>query len=160
MDTIEHQGFMFKVELVPDSDHGAPWDEEDGHGVISAWTTRDKKPGERVLNADRSSKRYYDFAATIEIAKRDGWDAKPYGGTKGEKAARAVEADFQRMRAWCNDQWCYVGIVVTLVNDEGEDMGEPSQSLWGIESDCSDYHKEVARELAEEIIAILDSKAA
>ena len=87
---------------------------ECGHGPVSEWTTRAKQLGERVLVEDRrGAKRYYDFAEAVRIAKRDGWDAPPLGeGTKGQRAARAAEADFNRLRGWCNGDWEYVGIVV------------------------------------------------
>lgn len=156
-DTFSHDGREFRINIVDDEDSGAPWDRADGHGVVSDWTTRDKRPGERVLNTDRSSKRYYDVQASIAIAKRDGWDAQPYGGTKGERAARAVDADFEYLRRWCNDQWRYVGVVVTLLDEDGEDAGE-SESLWGIESESDDYIAETAREYAGQICARLDKE--
>ena len=72
---FEHNGRTYLVEFYHDNDHGAPWDEEDGHGTVSEWTTRDKLSGELVLASDRHSKRFYDFAETCRIAKRDGWRA-------------------------------------------------------------------------------------
>lgn len=66
-------------------------------------------------------------------------------------AAGAAEQDFQRIRAWCNDQWSYVGVVVELLDDYGDATGE-TESLWGIESDANDYLEETAHELAGEIL--------
>lgn len=149
-DTFTHGGRNFRINIEQDTDHGAPWKECDCHGVVSDWTTRDKRPGERVLCADRNRKMYYDVQASIAIAKRDGWDAEPYGGTKGERAARAVNADFEYLRRWCNNEWCYVGIVITLLDDDGEDA-DKSESLWGIESEADDYISECAHEYAEQI---------
>ena len=77
MDTIEIDGRTFNVTIEPDSSHGAPWEEEDGHGPVSEWTRRDKRPGERVLCEDRGSRRYYDFAEACRIARRDGWGWLP-----------------------------------------------------------------------------------
>src|SRR5690348_8411347 len=150
--TIEVQGRQFSVAIEYDDSMGEPWKEHDGHGVVSEWTTRDKRPGERVINQDGRSYRYYDFAATIKRALEEGWDAPPYGGRKRERAARAAEADFERMRGWCNDQWHWCGVVVTLLDDEGDETKEAA-SLWGIESDAGDYLNQVARELADEILA-------
>lgn len=160
-DTFEHNGRTYLLQIEPDSDHGAPWDEEDGHGPVSEWTTRSKAPGERVLHSDRRSFRYYDFAAAIMIAKRDGWDAKPYGvGTKGERAARAVEADFKHLQAWCNDQWCYNLVIVTALDSDGEKTDE-SGCLGGVDdSDGGTYLQGCARELADEIAARLDDAMA
>lgn len=142
----------FSVKFEADSDMGAPWKNEDGHGDVSDWTTRDKLPGELVLCTDRGSKRYYDFAGACKTALRDGWDAKPYNdGTesKREQAAKAALSDFEYLRQFCNDQWSYVGVIVTLLDDDGEET-DMSESLWGVE-DRNDYHHEVAKELAAEL---------
>lgn len=152
--SAEVDGFTLTARIEPDEGHGAPWIEEDGHGPVSDWTRRAKRPGERVLCEDRGSRRYYDYAEAIAIAKRDGWDAEPIGtGTPGEKAARAVEADFKRLRSWCNDGWTYVGVVVA-VGRNGIVLDANAASLWGIESDCRDYLLEVADQLAEEALTV------
>jgi hypothetical protein len=150
-DTFEHNGNTFRFRTEYDDTHGAPWVEEDGHGPVSEWTTRAKRPGERVLCRDGRSYRYYDFQQAVALAKRDGWDAEPYRtGSRGETATRAAEADFRRLNAWCEDRWNYVGVIVNLVDDFGDDMEGTEHSLWGIESDAFDYHEVVARELALE----------
>ena len=68
--------FTFAVKVEQDNDGQAPWEKSEGHGVVSEWGTRDKRAGELVLNTDRGSKRFYDFAETMKIARRDGWDAE------------------------------------------------------------------------------------
>ncbi len=155
-ETIELAGgYSALIKVIHDEDHGAPWEECDGHGEVSEWTTRAKRPGEMVLHEDRGSKRYYDFQAAIAIAKRDGWDAPPYkNGTKGEQAHRAVLRDFEYLRAWCNDEWRYVGVCVSVTRN-GVSVG--GDSLWGIES-SDDYWQDVAREMIE--TAVTDDKAA
>jgi hypothetical protein len=162
-DTFEHAGNLFRVTFPRDEDHGTPWDEEDGHGPVTGWESRDKRPGEMILSEDHRgrAKRFYDFAEAVRIAKAEGWDAPPYKtGTAGERAHRAALADFDRLRRWCSDDWCYVGCVVTLVDDDEEDMPEFSASFWGIESDAGDYLREVAEELADEILSDLRARAA
>jgi hypothetical protein len=145
--TFTHRGLEFRVTFPYDADHGAPWEEHDGHGVVSDWTTRDKAPGERILIEDHGSRRYYDIQASLAIAIKDGRDAKPYKtGTKRQQAARAVDADYAYLRAWCHDEWHYCGVVVTRT-----DTGE-AQSLWGIEDSETAYLTEVAYELAEDLI--------
>lgn len=152
-------GIKFKVIIERDEDHGAPWEEGDGHGPVSDWTRRDKAPNERVLHEDHGSKRYYDFAKAVRIARKDGWDADPIGtGTKGETAARAAEADFKRMQSWCNDQWYYVGVIVTQFDSDGDETCN-THSLWGIESDCDDYLAEVAGELIDDCLATIEKQA-
>lgn len=150
-------GYYATVDLPYDEDHGPPWKESDCHGPVSDWTTRDKRPGEWVLCTDRRSKRYYDHAEAVRIARRDGWGVaaderikleaklgRPM--TKGELAAAAVMRDFDYLQGWCNDEWHWVGVVVTIFNAEDEEVFE--DSLWGIE-DNTDYWKEVALGMIE-----------
>jgi hypothetical protein len=134
-DTFQHEGHTFTLHLAPDECNGPPWKEEDGHGVVSEWTTRDKHPGERTLCSDRSSKRFYDWQATMKIAKQDGWGPSP---------VEAVEADFKRLRAWCNSEWYYMVI--------GVEFRDRTEWLGGVESD-SDYYMKVAHDLADELLA-------
>ena len=155
-DTFEHKGQTFRVQFEHDGTHGAPWEEEEGHGPVRksriGYSGRPAKaPNERVLWSDRHSALLYDFAEAVRIAKRDGWGAPPFKtGTKGERAVRAVEADFKRLKYWCNDEWSYVGVIVHLLDDDGASI--ESASLWGVESDAGEYIAEVAKELADEIL--------
>lgn len=156
--TFERNGRTYRAELHYDPDHGAPWEEEDGHGPVTDWTRRDKRPGEMVLIRDHGMSRFYDFAEASRIAKRDGWGLCPdeiatlaarLGRTPraGDIRHESVMCDFDRLRRWCNDEWHYCGVVVTCEDDGDDD----SASLWGIESDCEDYIREVAEDLAAEI---------
>lgn len=155
-ETLElENGMTLRVDCEYDVDHEAPWEDGEGRGEVSEWTTRDKRSGERLLHSDRGNKRYYDFASTLKIAKRDGWDAEPYhaafpGETRGQQAARAVEADFKFCRDWCEDRWHYIGVIVILQDAEGLELG--CDSLWGVES-CGDYWREIATEMANAILA-------
>lgn len=164
-DTFEHKNRTFTVRFPHDDVMGAPWKEHDGHGPVSDWTHRAKLPSERVVSQDGGSFRYYDVAEAIRTAKSDQWGlddeatvklAERLGRvpTAGDIAVEAVERDFQFLRAWCNDEWHWIGVVV-----EHAESGE-SESLWGIESCAGDYLAEVARELADEIAARLDSAMA
>ncbi|HFL6170874.1 TPA: hypothetical protein ACG4NJ_002218 [Pseudomonas aeruginosa] len=159
---IGGKDFVFAVDFEDDYDAGAPWEMADGHGPVSDWENRDhyrggKRPGELILSkSDRCNRdgryRFYDFAEACRIALRDGWDAAPYNDgteTKRQQAARAARADFEYLRAWCNDEWRYVGVVVTLLDPQGEKT-EVSESLWGVET-LGDHHHETARQLADEL---------
>lgn len=139
--TRTHKGHTITVSWHYDQDCGEPWKEHDGHGEVSEWTTRDKQPGELVLCSDGRSKRFYNFAAAVRTAKRDGWDAKPYNTgheTKGQQAAKAVMADYEYLRAWYNDEWHWSGYTVEI---EGFDY---SESLWGIDSPSQKQFEEEA----------------
>ena len=161
---FEHNGRSYTAEIHADEDHGAPWDEEDGHGPVRLATSRDdKRPGERPLfqrMRDGGGVYLYDWQEAMATAKRDGWGLCPVDvaklaaelgrqPTRGEITAEAVRRDFEHLRAWCNDDWSYVGVVVRQVDACG--CCGVSESLWGIESDAGDYLQEVARELAEEV---------
>lgn len=148
-DTFTHGGLTFQVTFPPDDSGDCPWEQSEGHGPVSDWTTRQKRPGELILSSHGNSQRFYDFAAAVKQAKAEGWNAKPYdipGETKGQRAVKSVKADYKFLRDWCLDRWEYVGVeVVRLGGDES------SASLWGIESCADDYLEEVAHELAAEI---------
>ena len=185
-----HNGVEYTATVEYDQDFGPPWEESDGHGEVSEWTTRDKMPGEMVLCQDHQSHRFYDFAGACQIARRDGWGFLPdklkteklrngywrasclnfvacsrdinqairkvyadHRATLSPKAyaAGAAMRDYEYLRRWCNDDWYYVGVIVQRA-DSCSHCGD-SASLWGIEieSDCDDYIREVATELAMEL---------
>lgn len=149
---IGGQDLTFSVTFEDDTDTGAPWELCDGLGVVTDWEYRNKRPGELILNESHGSKRFFDFAETCRIALRDGWDAHPYNEgneTKRQQAAKAARANYEYLRAWCNDEWRYVGVIVTLLDDNGEPT-EVSDSLWGVET-WGDYHEEQARLMADEL---------
>ena len=88
----------------------------------------------------------------INSAVRALYDA--HRATMGERAyaAAAARADFERLRAWCNDEWQYVGVSVT-VKRAGVTLVQPySVALWGIESDAPEYLAETANELLSEAL--------
>lgn len=158
-DTQTHDGIEYRVEYHFDHDMGAPWEEHDGHGIVSDWVTRAKKPGEvEIHSGGYGVARYYDIPATLEIARRDRWgastewrdmfvrihDREP---TVRESAAQAVNEDIQRMRDWCWDKWRWCGVVVFPLSADGDELRSKSQSLWGIESDAYAYLDEVVAEL-------------
>lgn len=168
-ETIEHAGLTFKVAHVYDEDMREPWREHDGHGIViegsrSSYTGRaEKRAGQvDISTGERFATVWlYDVPASIALAKRDGWGIDPERRaawearigrtlTRGEVAAAAVKADMERMRGWLHDSWHWCGVVVTLLDVDGNETAE-SQSLWGIESDAGDYLEEVAADLAVEI---------
>lgn len=174
---IELDGYAFTVDVQQDNDASLPWGYSDGHGPVSDWVRQRcdfgpyprKRPGQRVLCDDGYGDTYvriYDWQEANYIAKRDGWGLgsehvvelrKRLGRepTKGEIRTEAVQRDFDYLRRWCEDDRCYVGIIVTLLDTEGRKT-EHTDSLWGIESDDeSGYHDEVARDCAHNIISAI-----
>lgn len=167
-DTIELDGMIFAVYMDRDDFTSPPWEEYDCHGPVSDWTSRDKRPGELILNEDRGCKRFYDFAEACRIARREGWGYERfthrdiaflgglYKGTRRQIAALAARADFERLRAWCNDDWYFAVIQVCLLDDYGDIIAE-SGYLGGVESDC---WQSCAEQLARELILDCQKMAA
>jgi hypothetical protein len=170
-DTFEHRGYTFRVRFERDDYMGEPWKEHDGHGVVTDWTSRDKAPYERILVSDRHgrSRRYYDVQASTKLARKDGWGCSHgrhvatlenpptraahqvywHGHTsQGAATACAVNEDFENLRAWCNDEWEWTRVVVTL---DGEDYMEALSGIDGYRD--GKYCTEVAYELADEILS-------
>ena len=146
--------FVFAVDIERDDDAGAPWECCDGHGPVSDWERRDKRPGEMILHESRGMRRFYDYAEACRIALRDGWNAAPYdipGETARQRAARAALADFEYLRGWCKGEWHYVGVIVTLLGDDDGERTEISDSVWGLEASDKDRLREEARLIADDI---------
>ena len=161
--TGEREGFTFIATIHADDDSTPPWKREDGHGPVTDWQSRDKGPGELVLNSDRTSKRFYDFAEACRIARRDGWGCaggQLPGESKRTYAARAAMADYERLRHWCADDWSYVGVAVTVEKDGVRLTGPYDHAIWGVESDCGDYLTELANEYLEEALEAARAKLA
>ena len=157
-ETIEHMGVTVRIEYFHDSDSGFPWENDEGCGPVRKsnhrhgvnWSTNgDKKPGERPLNCpDRNEYQfYYDWKEAMKIAKRDGWNAAPYDAPN--RALRAVQADFDFIRGFLNDDWHYVGIVCTVLDSDGDETTD-ADSCWGFET-FKDYHLAAGKELAESL---------
>lgn len=156
--TVEHGGITYTATIECDWDTGAPWEEHDGHGPVSNWTTRAKMPGELILSTDGPHKRYYDFAEACRIARRDGWGCTPYDTieTPRQCASRAAMADYEALRAWCDDEWFWCGIVVTATVD---DCPLASDSLWGIECNYTGSDNSYLLDVANELLQTVHGEA-
>lgn len=161
-ETIEVNGRKFTIDLAPDDAMLPPWKEYDGCGIVSDWRIPDysgrihKAPGERILWRDRRDALVYDWQGTIVKAKAEGWglcddelqklaDELGREPTRGQIIEHAVQRDYDRLRAYCAGDWCYVTLTVT------DPISGDYECLGGIESDCEDYITELASELANEI---------
>lgn len=165
--TKELEGFTITARLEYDHDTPAPWIDCEGHGPVSDWRRRDyaghhaKKPGELLLaddggNAYRGSALFYDYAEACRIARAQGWNTPPYevpGETPRQRAARAARADFERLKAWCDQEWYYGGVVLS-VSRNGIMLDDSAASLWGVESDGEEHLLEVAEDLVEDALAV------
>lgn len=154
-DTFEIKGIDVQVEYFDDPDMDPPWENDDGRGKVRKTNSRhrdgdsDKRPGERPLNQpDRHAYQFhYDWKEATQRARKDGWNTEPYDAPC--RVQRAVEADFQFIRAYLRQDWEYVGIVVKILDDDGAVIAE--DSCLGFETH-KDYHKESAKEMAEALV--------
>ena len=149
-------GFRIVARVHSDDCGLVPWEEDSFHGPVSDWTTRDKRAGEMVLSENRGSRLYYDFAEACRIALRDEWGVEGMIGTRRQIAAEAARRDFEYLRAWCNDEWYYCGIVMEVYRG-GVCIDDHAASLWGIECNFpavqpNGYLMEVANELLNEAV--------
>lgn len=151
-DTIELEaGWTATVTTQQDDYQPEPWKECDGHGDVTGWLRRKKYPGELVVCSDRGAKRYYDFAGAVELARKDGWGCSHGRGTHktpGEVAACATRRDFEYCGGWCQDEWTWIVVTVTVRDSEGEVVHV--ESVGGVES--LGGWKDVAMELLSEAI--------
>lgn len=156
---FEHEGRNYRAFIESDNDCTSPWERECGHVNVSEWERRSKRPSEVIINDDRGSYRFVCIREAMETATRDGWGLsagaevcleeklrrKP---SEREVIAESVRLDIERMRAWCADQWEYIGVCVCLLGADGQAIGDKyASAVWGIESDSDDYIKELAQEL-------------
>ncbi|MFU7226440.1 hypothetical protein ACM744_06785 [Pseudomonas aeruginosa] len=74
---IGGKDLVFAVEFEDDYDAGTPWEMADGHGPVTGWERRNKRPGELVLNSDRGLK---DTGRRLTEAAHNAGDCWPYIG--------------------------------------------------------------------------------
>lgn len=138
-----------KVEYFCDTDAAPPWEREDGHGLVRTAPDRsDKRPGERILHQEGHTFWLYGWQEACKQARKDGWDAEPYKAPN--RIERAVQADFDCLQGYLQNDWHYLDVQVTL--------GEETDSLWGIDS--INYADTVAQELADNLNAQAQKEAA
>lgn len=79
---------------------------------------------------------YYDFVASLNRAV-EVW------GTKPEDAELAVEQDFAYLRGWYNDEWHWVTVRATPLDEDGALDIEFADYMGGIESLAIDKREEL-----------------
>ena len=80
--TFERWGLTFQARIEQDDQHAAPWEEHDGHGVVTNWipysecyeAPYDERGQYWILSEDRSAgMRFYNVIASFEKAKAEQW---------------------------------------------------------------------------------------
>ena len=184
-ETREIDGRKYRIDWDYDDTIGRPEAESDGHGVCADINFDPKTFGEdpedgeldleeavrhkmmRVLRTGSTwrndSWRVYDVWETMKVAKADGWrdlkwEAEHPNATEEERLMAAVDADFNYLQGWYNDDWHWCGITVMLLDEEG-DPTEDEASLWGLCSDDAEYHEEVIKDLVTQIESVVRKEA-
>lgn len=161
---INVEGHEFTVNIDFDDATGAPWEESDGHGIVregrahAGYRIEGKRPGERVLHREGSSVWFYDEQQTTKKALKEGWSttyiASPDGMTRRQLAALAVEEDFQYLRGWLKNDWYWCVVQVVAVHDVNYHA-----SLGGVESRSRAYIRQVATDLAGDLVREIEHEA-
>lgn len=143
--TDPHTGMQYRVDYYADHDSGPPQRVSDGHGVVTEQgydlsdpevreliaesATEDmamRMPLFKLLHANRGHFLYYDTVASISKAIHE-WGCKP------EEAPAAVEQDYEYLRGWYDNDWHYMTIQVTKLDENGEETDD-YQIVGGYES--------------------------
>lgn len=129
-------GWYYVVKFQYDDTHETPWDWDDCHGVVIPLRGRcSLEDWQLDWTMGDCDGWLYDRDASLAKAIKEGWNAPPYHEPGG--AMRAVKADFDYLRRWCNDDWRYVGLIVELYDEDERLIDE--HSCWGYESFSMDY---------------------
>jgi hypothetical protein len=159
-------GTRFKIELSYDDYFREPWKENDGHGEVSDWTTRDKRAGELVLWQDGRSKLFYDFAGAVKTARADGWGSRDCApdDTPGQRAHKAAMSDYNYLRDFCRQEWWYCVLHVAMLNEDGTENEDYTDTCGGFEDGHGkryrDYVMEEAQGMADSLERQLEADIA
>lgn len=112
----------------------------------------------RELTCGRRShdRLWYDVLRTLQLAEAEGWGMDPAwhaehpDATPAEIRMAAVEKDFAYLSGWYNDDWYYVGVVVTLLDADG--CEQEDVSCWRFESTDTEGQNEYVRDAVEELL--------
>ena len=145
---------MIKTTFEHDYDADAPWDQSDCHGPVRRvlhHLGHQKRPGERPLNKPGHNDYLYlyDWKEACRLARVDGWNTDPCDAPN--RIQRAVQADFDFLAGWVNDEWSYAIVTVT-----DKDTGE-SDSLGGVET-LKDHHETLGADMAIELRDRIDNE--
>lgn len=79
---------------------------------------------------------FFDVFATQQKFMRD-------SGVSAEEAMRYTEQSFDFFNGWYNEEWYFIGIRVTPLDEEGNPEPDYAESIWGVEyrhnNDLTEY---------------------
>lgn len=151
-------GYSVRATLKYDDHSDAPWENQECFAVPiesprDQWDMVDGELSGHLRIEARRDVWFYPFSDALAKARQE---QRKYGCKQGRaeieaRALAAVRAEYEFFRRYFREDWCYVGVVVELLDGDGETVGE--DSLWGIESDSTEYILETANDMARTLIA-------
>ncbi len=144
--TVPNTNLTYRVYCWFDDHMGRPEEEHDAHGPVvwCEYNPHDAEELEDLGCTDEQIMRYalyrplftshrrstpcafYDYLGALHRAVKD-W------GCTEENAPAAVDADYEYLAGWYANDWHWMGITVTKVDEHGDTTGE-SYSCGGYES--------------------------
>lgn len=150
---IEINGLKFRTSAEFDPDHGVPWEESDGWGVIDRTPSADHIGDGWFYHQPESLARAIDEEWGVPEPVRQRLHRQlQREPTRSEILHEAVRIDRAAAAAYIAGEWHYVTVTVELLNLDGDGTGLTA-ALGGVESNAPDYIASVAVELAEELAA-------
>ena len=146
-ETYTHKnGKSYHVCWYHDYDMGAPQTEGDGYGVTERmdWNPTNEEQLEQHLcdyepeleeetrlrmmrRLCRSSGLYYDVLSSLHLARTE-WGVAP------ERCMEVVEKDFEFLKGWYDNDWCWVTVSVAPLDEDGKPMDDYREYCGGYES--------------------------
>lgn len=109
---------------------------------------------------------YYDFLGALQKAVEEGWRSiKAPSGASAEEAARlAVEDDYAYLLGWYKQDWHWIYLRVTALDDDGSPLTELSVVCGGYESfvlddECKDMYDWAVEQMIYELEHMRSSRA-
>lgn len=159
---VERGGLWFRVELQYDEDSGPPWEQGEEGTMRSIRGKEEVGGGEYLIAGGRS----YDMWAWTPPEDMDltqlAYELRDYHGyslaAAYDWARERIEKQRSYLEDWINDQWCYVGLIVTAYEteeDAEEDCNEiENESCWGYDYGIDDtYLNEEANSRIDSMVA-------
>lgn len=154
--TEPKSGLKYRARFYADYDMRSPHEEHDGHGVIEHLSRsvegileddelsddlRMRLPLFRELYYVRGCYTYYDVIASINKLVTV-WGCSP------EDAPAQVERDFEYLRGWYRNEWHWMWISLTKLDEDGEETDDCT-SCGGFESMLLDEEEELSSVLCD-----------
>lgn len=134
-ETYESKSRIDPDDIEAINDHLGLYDDDDS---VQAMEQRLRFSMMRPLREDSyrwGSHLYYDVWETLKKAKAECWGSIDHDNDPeaDEKLQAIVDKDYDYLRGWHNDEWCWVTVCVTPLDEDDEPMDQHAQYVGGYE---------------------------